>query len=130
MQAFTFIDDTKKVLDAAHRATVRALKVAGYAIFRTAQQSIQTSPKPSAPGEPPHSRRGLLRRAERYEVDDQAETAVIGPRFALVGTSAEAHEFGGQYKRETFQARPSIGPALQQNVSKLPAYFSGQVTSE
>jgi hypothetical protein len=123
-----FTDETEKVAKAVQKATRLALRKAAYAIFRTAQESIQTAGGPSPAGEPPHSRRGQLRRAERYDVDDAAEIAVIGPRFSMVGTSAEAHEFGGEYKKEQYPKRPFMGPALEKNRALIPAFWQGEVT--
>jgi len=125
-----FIDETRRVTAAAHRATLSALRKTAYAIFRDVQASIVTDSKPSLPGEPPHSRRGLARRAERYDVDAAAETAVIGPRFSVIGTAMQPEEFGGKYRGDKYPQRPSIGPALQRNLDLLPAGFAGAATDE
>ena len=122
-----FIDESKRVEEAARRGTVSALGKAAYAIFRDVQQSIITDPKPSHPGEPPHSRKGLARRAERYDVDAESETAVIGPRESIIGTTMEPEEFGGEYQGREYPQRPAIGPALDRNVDRLPAGFSGVI---
>jgi phage gpG-like protein len=124
-----FDDQTQRVAEAAARGTLRALQKAAFAIFRSAQESIERDAKPAAAGEPPHSRAGQLPRAIRYDVDKAAEAAVIGPRASLVGTSAEAHEFGGAYKGAEYPARPFMVPALQRNLDLIPAGFADQVTT-
>jgi phage gpG-like protein len=125
-----FFDESAKVLEAAHRATTRSLAKAAYAIFRTAQEEITTAAKPSEAGQPPHTRKGQLRRAERYDVDAAAEVAVIGPRFSMVGASAEAHEFGGEFRGDKYPARPFMGPALERNRDLIPAFWGDEVASD
>lgn len=122
-------DDFRKVEEAEKKATVRALKIAGFAIRADAIKSIEQSPDASAPGQPPHSRRGQLRRAILYDVDASSRVAVVGPRATLVGESAQAHEFGGAYKKQDYPARPFMRPALDQELDKIPAGFSGQISS-
>jgi hypothetical protein len=147
-----FLDESKKVVDAAHRATVSALRKTAYATLRDVQGSFEVVPmvrpdlKGKSPaqkkfllrkahsaaaapvGSPPHSRRGLERRAERYDVDAEAESAVIGPRASVIGQAMQAQEFGGEYQGRKYPLRPSIGPALEREEHLLPTGFSGAVT--
>lgn len=122
-----FLDETKTVAEKVSQGTVRALQKAAYAIFRTSQESIERSESASKPGTPPHTRAGQLPRAERYDVDKSAEVAVIGPRFSVVGTSAEAHEFGGEFRGEHYPARPFMGPALEKNKDLIPTFWASEV---
>ncbi len=122
-----FEDKTAAVVQAAHQGTVRALQKAAFAIFKTAQAEIEQDPKPAPAGKPPHSRRGQLPQAIRYSVEKGEEYAVIGPRESLVGTSAAAQEFGGQYRGGQFPQRRFMGPALEENKNLVPAFFTAEV---
>lgn len=119
------IDHTRRVREAADRAARRAFAKAAFRIFRDAQASVERSAEPSAPGEPPHTRRGQLKRAIRY--DATKDGAVIGPRKSMVGISATAHEFGGSYERERFPARPFMGPALERDLDNFSGDFAGSI---
>lgn len=119
------IDHTRRVREAADRAARRAFAKAAFRIFRDAQASVERSAEPSAPGEPPHTRRGQLKRAIRY--DATKDGAVIGPQQSMVGISATAHEFGGPYERERFPARPFMGPALERDLDNFSGDFAGSI---
>jgi hypothetical protein len=122
-----FEDHTADVEKAVQRADMRALQKAAYQIFKDAQSSIEQSDKPSPAGQPPHSRKGQLKRAIRYSVEKSEEMAVIGPRESEVGTSAEPEEFGGEYKGSQYPKRSFMGPALQRNISSIPSLWSAEV---
>ena len=119
--------DVPKVLRKARRANIESLGHAAAAIRLTARRSIRRSPKPSAPGRPPHTRRGLLRRAIVYAVDKYRKTAIIGPAYSLVGFSATPHEFGGRYRRQRYARRPFMGPALEKTKHRLPRHWAHSV---
>ena len=55
------------------------------------------------------------------------QSVVIGPDVEVAGTSAKAHEFGGRYKREQYDKRPFMGPALDKTKKRLPAMWAGSV---
>ena len=120
-----FVDHTRRVREAAEKAARRAFAKAAYRIFRDAQASIQRSTEPSAPGQPPHTRRGQLRRAIRY--DATKDGAVIGPLASMVGDAGAAHEFGGAFRREQFPARPFMGPALERELDNFVGEFAGSI---
>ena len=94
------------------------LKRAGAYVRTVARRRILTSPKPSQPGQPPHSRRGLLKRAILFASDGE-RSVLVGPGFNFVGESASAHEFGGKYRRERYPKRPLMGPALTESAPRL-----------
>ena len=121
------IDHMHKVREAADKAARRAFAKAAYRIFRDAQASIERSAEPSAPGDPPHTRRGQLKRAIRYAADKDG--AVIGPLASMVGTSAMAQEFGGVYRGATFPERAFMGPALSRELSGFAGEFEGSIGS-
>ena len=94
------------------------LRRAGAYVRRVAQRKVVTSPKPSTPGQPPHSRKGLLKRAILFASDGD-RSVLVGPGFNFVGPSMAAHEFGGKYRRERYPKRPLMGPALKESAPRL-----------
>jgi len=71
--------DTDRVMRKVRREQLRPLaKSAGY-IRRTAKQSIRKRKGPSAPGTPPHSHEGSLRRLMLFGFDRLTDSFVIGP---------------------------------------------------
>lgn len=101
---------------------------AAASIAKDAKRSIRVSPRPSATGRPPHTRRRRhLQRAIRFAVDKKKKHAVIGPRESIVGRSAGAHELGGSYKGDHFPPRPFMGPALERNLHRLGGQFTGSI---
>ncbi len=119
--------DNSKVRQAARKASIRNLGHAGAAIRLIARHSIKKSPKKSAAGMPPNTRKGRMRNAIKYAVVKDKQSVVIGPDRQVAGTSGAAHEFGGKYKRERFDRRPFMGPALEQVKDRLPAMWAGSV---
>jgi hypothetical protein len=124
---FTWKDETKRVKRAASKGVFKSLGHAAATIRRSALGFISKSKDASRPGQPPHSRRGALKRAVLFKVDKQRETAVIGPRASIVGLSMTAHEYGGQYRGQTYPRRPLMGPALEKNAKRLPRSFRGSI---
>lgn len=119
--------DGKKVLAAAKKASINNLGHAGAAIRLAARRSIKRSGKVSSVGSPPHTRRGRLRNAIKYAVEATLQRVVIGPDVQIAGTSGMAHEFGGRYRREQYDRRPFMGPALDKVKDRLPAMWAGSV---
>ena len=152
MKLSQFLDESRKVAAAAHRATVLSLRKTAYAIFRDVQASIVTVPvslsglprnkmqrlfalrarrkeAEASPNQPPHTRHGRIRAAERYDVDPASETAVIGPRRSVAGILMHVEEFGGEFKGARYPARPSIGPALDRQKGLLLAELDSRIGS-
>ncbi len=96
------------------KASREILRRAGAYVRRVAQRKVVTSPKASPPGSPPHSRKGLLKRAILFGSDGD-RSVLVGPGFNFVGPSMAAHEFGGKYRRERYPKRPLMGPALKES---------------
>ena len=111
----------------AAEGSIRSLEHAGAALRLTARRSIRRSRKASPPGQPPHTRRGQLKRALRYAVEKERERVLIGPTYTVVGRSAAAHEFGGRYKRQVYPKRPLMGPALMKMKDRLPRMWAGSI---
>ena len=119
--------NNKKLAGAARKGNITSLGHACAAIRLTGRRSIRKSPKASAPGTPPNTRRGRIKNAIRYAVLPDKQSVVIGPDAEIAGTSAKAHEFGGRYKREQYEKRPFMGPALEKTKSRLPAMWAGSI---
>ena len=101
---------------------------AAASLSKDAKKSIRTSAKKSSPeGSPPYTRRGLFRRAIRYELDKQKKSAVVGFIASAVDQAARAHEFGGRYKGQDFPARPTMGPALERNQHRIGGQMAGRI---
>lgn len=100
---FSVQKDFNKVLRAAERANDWALRRAGAYVRGIAQHSIGKSKQSSAPGEPPKTRKGLLKKAIIFAVDKKGVNVLIGPSASWIGKIGATHEFGGtespkQYK--------------------------------
>ena len=122
--------DTRKVVNAARKGSITSLGHAGAYLRKVARHSIHKSPKASPAGSPPHTRKGRLRNAIKYAVIKAAQTVVIGPDVAVAGTSGRAHEFGGRYKRETYDRRAFMGPALNKTQDRLPPMWANSVKGD
>lgn len=119
--------DKKKVTGGARKGNITSLGHAGAAVRLTARRSIRKSRAASAPGTPPNTRRGRIKNAIKYAVLPDKQSVVIGPDAEIAGTSAKAHEFGGRYRRERYEKRPFMGPALEKNKSRLPEMWAGSI---
>ena len=109
------------------KASRNFLRRAGAYVRRVAQRKVVTSPKPSLPGQPPHSRRGLLKRGLLFGVEQGGKSVLVGPGFRFVGESMSAHEFGGKYRKEHYPKRPLMGPSLKESIPHLAKMWDGAV---
>ena len=111
----------------AAKASVDVLRRMGAYIRRAAQSKVRQSRNPSQPGEPPHTRRGALKRGILFGVNRRTNSVVVGPSVRFVGTSMQAHEFGGGYKRERYPKRPLMGPSLRESAPHLAKMWENAV---
>jgi phage gpG-like protein len=118
---------SQRVRDAARKGSFKSLNHAGAAIRLTARRSIKRGKRPSRVGQPPHTKKGQLKRSLRYAVEKQNERVLIGPTHTVVGRSGMAHEFGGKYKKQRYPTRPFMGPALKKVEKRLPQLWAGSV---
>jgi hypothetical protein len=88
-------DETKKVERLLAAANKTQLAAAGAYLTGIARRMIKTSPEPSAPGHPPHTRKGQLRRAIVFGVERDGHGVVVGPTRNGIGLIGHTHEFGG-----------------------------------
>ena len=119
--------DADGLVARAAKASVDVLRRMGAYIRRAAQSKVRQSRNPSQPGEPPHTRRGALKRGILFGVDRRTNSIVVGPSVRFVGTSRQAHEFGGGYKRERYPKRPRMGPSLRESAPHLAKMWENAV---
>ena len=119
--------DVDGLVARAAKASVDVLRRMGAYIRRVAQSKVRQSRNPSQPGEPPHTRRGALKRGILFGVDRRTGSVVVGPSIRFVGTSMQAHEFGGGYKRERYPKRPLMGPSLRESAPHLAKMWEDAV---
>lgn len=118
--------DFKPVDRAVQKAKFENFRHAAQSISKDAKNSLVKADGPSEPGSPPHThKRVFLRRAIAYRYDK--EGAVIGPRASIVAQAGAAHEFGGEYKGETYPERPFMYPALERAIPRFAGGWSGSV---
>jgi hypothetical protein len=116
-----------RVARKAKRKGIENLGHAGAAIRLTARRSIRKRKGPAPAGQPPHTHTRRLPRAIQYAVQKQRGVVVVGPDIERVGTAGKAHEHGGTYKRERYERRPFMGPALEKIKDRLPRLWAGSV---
>ena len=132
--------DRKAVTGAVDRATRRVLSRFGAFVRRGAKSSIRKRKRISAPGQPPSSHTGMLKRMIYFGYEPGRQSVVIGPQRVnqKAGTAPEALEYGGHVrmtwgrnkgKRVAVAARPFMGPAFEKEKPKLPAMWANSVRS-
>ncbi|HOF17724.1 MAG TPA: hypothetical protein PK082_02350 [Phycisphaerae bacterium] len=188
--------DSAAVVRSVDAATRKVLSKFGAFVRTAARTSIRPRKAPSAPGEPPHSHTGDLRRRILFAYDPASRSVVVGPTLfhhvqlsAFLGPGVSVPEllehggkagvietavrFGGhmiwvrrdlrrmgkvaliaalrenlrrgraiklgggnvvvpagqnRFRTYTLAARPYMGPAMMQELPKLPALWAGSVT--
>jgi len=99
--------DKARVLNAVDKARRAVLSKAGAFVRQRAKTSMRKRKAASAPGEPPSSHEGSLRRFLYFGYDPVADTVVVGPvatnqvffgrdRKPVTGTVPSVLEYGGQ----------------------------------
>jgi len=133
--------DRKAVMDKVDRATRKVLSRFGAFVRTAARSSIRRRKTPSAPGQPPSSHTGLLKKFIFFGYEPEKRSVVIGPARLnqKIGNAPEALEHGGMsivlagsrknksQRRVDIQARPYMGPAMEKEKHKLPSMWAGSV---
>jgi len=130
--------DREAVISKVDAATRRVLSKFGAFVQRSAKSSIRKRKRISAPGQPPSSHIGLLRKFIYFGYDADRRSVVIGPARLNQKGRGEAPallEYGGKAtlvrrgkkKRATYRARPYMGPAFEKEKPQLPAMWRGSV---
>jgi hypothetical protein len=131
--------DKKAVRDKVDRGTRRVLSRFGAFVRRGARSSIRKRKKVSAPGAPPSSHTGLLKKFIYFGYEPSNRSVVIGPvRLSQNdrGQAPELLEYGGSTTlqrrgkrvRANYRGRPFMGPAFKQEQPKLPAMWRDSIT--
>jgi hypothetical protein len=87
--------DSRKVVRAGRRGSIKSLGQAGAYLRGIAKRSIKVSKDPAPAGHQPHSRKGRLKGAILFGVEKEQQRVVIGPTVTAVGRIGRTHEFGG-----------------------------------
>lgn len=130
--------DRKAVIDRVDKATRKVLSRFGAFVRQTARKSIRKRKKTSAPGSPPSSHTGLLKRFIFFGFDPQKSSVVIGPQRLSQkgrGDAPALLEHGGKttLKRRgkrvkaKVRQRPFMGPAFEKEQPQLPALWRNSV---
>ena len=125
--------DSPKVLGAVDKATRKVFSRFGAFVRRTARGSIRKRKKTSAPGQPPSSHTGLLKRFIFFSFDPSRKSVVIGPMRLNQRNTDAPHilEYGGtatlDKKQVTVRPRPYMGPAFEKEKPNLPALWRDYV---
>ncbi|MDH4201410.1 MAG: hypothetical protein OEV87_00760 [Phycisphaerae bacterium] len=130
--------DSPKVVRAVDKSTRKVLSKFGAFVRRTAKQSIRKRKKTSAPGTPPSSHTGLLKRFIFFGYDPQKRSVVIGPTRLTENNRGEAPsilEYGGRTTvnsgtkktRVRIRPRPFMGPAFEKEKPNLPSMWKDSV---
>ena len=122
---------TKRVKKATEKMAFNNLSHAIASISRAAKKSIKRSKSTAAAGQPPHTRRGVIRRAIRYVAGKSyhptKQGAMAGPLASVAGQSGSAHEFGGEYMGEQFPERSFMQPALREAIPRFAGNWRGSL---
>jgi len=133
--------DRAPVMRAVDRARRIALSKAGAFIRQRAKTSIRKRKGTSAPGEPPYSHEGSLRKFIFFGYDPGTESVVVGPVGFKRSDAPHVLEFGGTTVIERFDvrthkqrkrrvkiaARAYMGPALEKEKDTLPKMWRNSV---
>ena len=111
--SFTFRYDFagERLLVICKAAGLAGLRKAAYQVRKAARRAVKRSKQYSRPGSPPHTRKGQLRRAILYGVDNNQALAVVGPAAHLISDIARYHEYGGLQVRKRKRKMYQVGGA-------------------
>ena len=151
MNASKFFD-SKKVMSKADKAASRTLRKFGRYVRQTARRSIRKRKKISAPGQPPSSHVGTLKKLIFWDYNPSTRNVVIGPLLhgnAVndVGVARKLEEGGSirllkrvrasktrvgsrriRTKKKVFiKPRPYMGPAFKAEQATLPALLRNSI---
>ena len=129
--------DRPKVQGAVDAATKRVLSKFGAFVRQRAKTSIRQRKKVSAPGQPPSSHLGLLKKFLFFAYDQQKRSVVVGPTQLNRGdgTAPRLLEQGGtgvrmrskKQKQVYYRPRPFMQPAFQAELPGLSRLWANAV---
>lgn len=113
-------NEIDKVKKAVNNATYVSIQQCAASIRLIAKRSMKRNKGKSSPGNPPNTHTKRLPNAIIYFADKQRMYAIVGPSYDIAGTSGKAHEFGGKYKKNTYDKRPFMYPAAEKAAPRMP----------
>ena len=130
--------NSPKVIAAMDKATRRVLSRFGAFVRQRAKSSIRKRKKPSAPGSPPSSHVGLLKKFIWFSYEPNRRSVVIGPARLggrNRGDAPSLLEYGGtttirrrkRRRRVRIRVRPYMGPAFEKERVRLPVLWKNSV---
>lgn len=138
--------DTKRVKRAVDKGNRKGLSKFGAYTRTVARNSIKRSKKSSAPGTPPKSHTGWLKKGIYFSFDKIRRAVVIGPVAfkSLSNTTLEALEYGGpsvilgnteynkgvktrKQHRVNVKARPFMRPAHKKVLPRVPEIWKNSI---
>lgn len=118
--------DSRKLEQAVKFANFRNLGQAGAIVRKLGAKSLKKSPRKSAAGTPPNTRKGALPKAILYAVEE-GRRVVVGPAYHLMKNAGRAHEKGGKFRGDVYEKRPFMVPALLRVRSQIPSIWRDSV---
>lgn len=133
--------DRARVVGAVDKAARKALSRFGAFVRRTAKSSIRKRKKRSAPGTPPSSHTGLLKRFIFFGYEAARRSVVIGParlnskvgdapaalEYAGKSTAVASRRRGGHQIKVRIKARPFMHPAFEKEKRQLSHLWQDSV---
>ncbi len=134
--------DRKAVKDAVDRGKRKVLSKFGAFVRQRAKSSIRKRKRTSAPGEPPSSHTGLLKKFIFFAYDKGKDSVVIGPERLnqKTGDAPPALEHGGRsrvtsggrrgkrvVRTVTIRQRAYMGPAFEKEKEGLPKLWRDSI---
>ena len=95
----------ERVAVKTRKASISNLRQAGAYIRGIVRKSIKVSQKYAPPGKPPRSRKGRLKNAIVFSVENDQQRVVVGPTASEVGQIGRTHEKGGTEPPKKKKAR-------------------------
>ena len=121
------IFNERKILAIISKANLVSLRRTGAYIRKAARHKVSQSAKASTPGNPPNTRRGLLKTSLLFGVDKKRQSVFVGPAEKFIGKAMVAHEFGGFYRNRKYPQRPLMGPTLKDTVKHIPKFWQNSI---
>lgn len=128
--------DRGSVIRSVNQANMKNLKRFGAFVRTSARGSIRKRKGASAPGKPPHSHVGTLKRFIYFGFDRSSDSVAIGPVLTNGGgTAPRSLEHGGRSlaidrgkrKVKNIRKRPFMKPAFDAELKKVPDLWRNSV---
>jgi len=135
---FKMFFNSPRVMAAVDKGTRRVLSRFGAFVRQRAKSSIRKRKKPSAPGSPPSSHSGLLKKFIWFSYEPNRRSVVIGPARLggrNRGDAPSLLEYGGtttirrrkRRRKVRIRARPFMGPSFEKERVRLPELWKNSI---